>query len=230
MGDKVAKLLIVEDETDILHLLQFNFEREGFETHTARDGNEALRLAEERKPDLIVLDLLLPGRDGLEVCKTLKSREGSRNTPVIMLTAKGEEQDRITGFELGADDYVVKPFSPKELILRVKAVLRRKQERQDEGTVWEHKGLRVEFEAYRVFVDGAEIDLTATEFNLLTALIHAENRVLTREQLLDKVWGYEFVGYARTVDTHMHRLRLKLGPYADWIQTVRGVGYRLKRE
>jgi two-component system phosphate regulon response regulator PhoB len=230
MGERTAKLLIVEDETDILHLLQFNFQREGFETHTARDGNEALRLAQERRPDLIVLDLLLPGKDGLEVCKTLKSREDSRNTPIIMLTAKGEEQDRITGFELGADDYVVKPFSPKELILRVKAVLRRKRQRQEEETVWEHQGLRVEFEAYRVFVDDTEVDLTATEFNLLSALIQAENRVLTREQLLDKVWGYEFVGYARTVDTHMHRLRLKLGAYADWIQTVRGVGYRLKKE
>jgi two-component system phosphate regulon response regulator PhoB len=146
-----------------------------------------------------------------------------------MLTAKGEEEDRISGFELGADDYVVKPFSPKELILRVKAVLRRSRQLEESGE-WEQGGLRVEFDSFRVLIDGDEALLTATEFNLLSSLIKASGRVLTREQLLDQVWGYEFVGYARTVDTHMHRLRQKLGPYADWLETVRGIGYRLKRQ
>jgi two-component system phosphate regulon response regulator PhoB len=144
-----------------------------------------------------------------------------------MLTAKGEEEDRICGFELGADDYVVKPFSPKELLLRVKAVLRR-QDRSQRENAFEQNGLRVEYDSFRVFIQGEEAGLTATEFHLLAALIKAAGRVLTREQLLDQVWGYEFVGYARTVDTHMHRLRHKMGPLADWIETVRGIGYRFR--
>ncbi len=221
-------ILIVEDEADILNLLRYNFQSEGYEAWTAKDGEHALALIERQVPDVLLLDIMLPGMDGIEVCKVLKSKPETRDIPVIMLTAKGEEEDRISGFELGIDDYVVKPFSPRELILRVKAVLRRTKTPLKEEDIWEHSGLRVDFGAFRVMVDEAEADLTATEFNLLAALIRANGRVLSREHLLDKVWGYEFMGYARTVDTHMHRLRQKLGPYADWIHTVRGIGYRLK--
>lgn len=221
-------ILIVEDEADILNLLKYNFQSEGYEAWTAKDGEHALALIERQVPDVLLLDIMLPGMDGIEVCKVLKSKPETRDIPVIMLTAKGEEEDRISGFELGIDDYVVKPFSPRELILRVKAVLRRTKTPLKEEDIWEHSGLRVDFGAFRVMVDETEADLTATEFNLLAALIRANGRVLSREHLLDKVWGYEFMGYARTVDTHMHRLRQKLGPYADWIHTVRGIGYRLK--
>jgi two-component system phosphate regulon response regulator PhoB len=223
-------ILIVEDELDILNLLRYNFEHDGFETRTARDGDEAMQVLQSAEPpDLVLLDLMLPGLSGLDICKKIKSTPSTKHIPVVMLTAKGEEEDRISGFELGADDYVVKPFSPKELILRVKAVLRRSRQLEESGE-WEQGGLRVEFDSFRVLIDGDEALLTATEFNLLSSLIKASGRVLTREQLLDQVWGYEFVGYARTVDTHMHRLRQKLGPYADWLETVRGIGYRLKRQ
>jgi len=221
-------ILIVEDDLDILNLLRYNLEQDTFETLTARDGDEALEKLRNHSPDLVLLDLMLPGVSGLDVCKRLKSNPATRHIPVVMLTAKGEEEDRITGFELGADDYVVKPFSPKELILRIKAVLRRSRLKEESGH-WVQQGLKVEFDSFRVLVDGEETVLTATEFNLLGSLIKAAGRVLTREQLLDQVWGYEFVGYARTVDTHMHRLRQKLGPYADWLETVRGIGYRLKK-
>lgn len=221
-------ILIVEDEADILNLLKYNFQSEGYEALTAKDGEQALEIVERQKPDVLLLDIMLPGMDGIEVCKTLKAKSETRDIPVVMLTAKGEEEDRISGFELGIDDYVVKPFSPRELILRVGAVLRRSKNPPKHDDVWEHGGLRVDFGEFRVMVDDQEADLTATEFNLLAALIKANGRVLSREHLLDKVWGYEFMGYARTVDTHMHRLRQKIGPYADWIHTVRGIGYRLK--
>ncbi len=225
-----TKILIVEDEIDILNLLNFNFQNEGYITSTAKDGQTALELVRENTPDVILLDLMLPDKDGLEIAEILKSKSSTKNVPIIILTAKGEEEDRIKGFELGADDYVVKPFSPRELLLRVEAVLRRCRLVDQTSNVWEKGGLRVELDSFRVIRDGQDIELTATEFNLLISLMQSEGKVLTREQLLDKVWGYEFVGYARTVDTHMHRLRQKLGPYADWIQTVRGMGYRLYTE
>jgi len=224
---EAKKILIVEDDLDILNLLRYYFQYDGYETHTAKDGGHAIDLIQEAQPDLVLLDLMLPEMSGLEVCKRIKANPVTAGIPVIMLTAKGEEEDRISGFELGADDYVVKPFSPKELLLRVKAVMRR-QERSRKENVFEQNGLRVEYDSFRVFIQGKEAGLTATEFHLLTALIKAAGRVLTREQLLDQVWGYEFVGYARTVDTHMHRLRHKMGPLADWIETVRGIGYRFR--
>ncbi len=223
------KILLVEDEVDILNLLKFNFQNEGFAIYTAQDGDQALELAKKHLPHLIVLDLMLPGKDGLEVAKILKKKSETKEIPIIMLTAKGEEEDRVSGFELGADDYVVKPFSPRELLLRVWAVLKRTKNLAPKEDTWEKEGLRIEFETYRVLINTQEIDLTATEFQLLSSLVRAEGRVLSREQLLDLVWGYEFFGYARTVDTHMHRLRQKLGPFAEWIQTVRGIGYRLRK-
>ncbi len=225
-----ASILIVEDEPDILNLLHFNLQNHGYQAFSARDGEQALDLYQQVKPDLVILDIMLPGKSGLQVCKEIRTAAGGQETAVLLLTAKGEEQDRVLGFETGADDYVVKPFSPRELILRVQAILRRRglQQEQEEN-LWQRAGLRVEFDSCRVFVDQQEVELTATEFNMLKALIQSAGRVLTREQLLDQVWGFEFVGFARTVDTHMHRLRHKLGDYADWIQTVRGFGYRLHK-
>ncbi|UCG14773.1 MAG: response regulator [Deltaproteobacteria bacterium] len=222
------KILVVEDDTDILQLVAHNLKVADFDVLTAQDGYQALSLARNHLPDLIVLDLMLPGRDGFEVCKELKRSPVTQKIPVLMLTARGEEVDRIVGLELGADDYVVKPFSPRELILRVRAILRRFAPEERPITRWHRDGLEVDLEAHRVIVDDKEIDLTATEFRLLTELIRKMGKVLTRDQLLDKVWGYQFDGYARTVDTHIRRLRQKLGPYADWLETVRGVGYRFR--
>jgi two-component system phosphate regulon response regulator PhoB len=171
---------------------------------------------------------MLPGLDGFEVCKELKRSPTTKNIPVLMLTARGEEVDRIVGLELGADDYVVKPFSPRELVLRVRAILRRFSPEESPVTRWQRNGLGVDYESHRVTVDNQETILTATEFRLLAELIRNLGKVLTRDQLLDKVWGYQFDGYARTVDTHIRRLRQKIGPYAEWIETVRGVGYRFR--
>lgn len=223
-----TSVLIVEDEADILHLLKYNIEAAGFDVLTAQDGYEALSLAKRRLPDLILLDLMIPGLDGFEVCKELKRSSETKHIPIIMLTAKGEEVDRIVGLELGADDYVVKPFSPRELTLRIRAVLRRSGSEENLDTIWQEQGLRVDLEAHKVTVDDEEIVLTATEFKLLVEFIRSSGKVQTRDQLLDRVWGYQFDGYARTVDTHVRRLRQKLGRYSDWVETVRGVGYRFR--
>ena len=219
---------MVEDDVDILQLVDHNLKLADFHVLAAQDGYEALSLAKKHLPQLVILDLMLPGLDGFEVCKELKRSPTTRNIPVLMLTARGEEVDRIVGLELGADDYVVKPFSPRELVLRVRAILRRFAPEESAVTSWQRNGLVVDFDSYRVRVDHQETILTATEFRLLAELIRNLGKVLTRNQLLDKVWGYQFDGYARTVDTHIRRLRQKIGPYAEWIETVRGVGYRLR--
>ncbi len=219
------KILVIEDEQDICNLLHINLESEGFKAIQALDGESGLRLAFEELPDLIVLDLMLPGVDGLKVCKRLKGDEKTADIPLLMLTARGEEVDRVVGFELGADDYVVKPFSVREVILRIKAILKRRTE-ESSDTSWVFQGLKVDTDSMFCAVDGEEIKLTATEFKLLAHLIHNRGKVLSREHLLDKVWGYEFEGYARTVDTHVRRLRIKLGGYAEFVHTVRGIGYR----
>jgi DNA-binding response OmpR family regulator len=221
-------ILVVEDDTDILGLVTHNLKSAEFDVLTAQDGYVALSLAKKHLPQLVILDLMLPGLDGFEVCKELKRSPATKNIPVLMLTARGEEVDRIVGLELGADDYVVKPFSPRELVLRVRAILRRFEGVEPAVTKWQRNGLGVDFESHRVTVDNQETILTATEFRLLTELIRNLGKVLTRDQLLDKVWGYQFDGYARTVDTHIRRLRQKIGPYAGWIETVRGVGYRFR--
>lgn len=223
-----ARILIVEDDSDILHLLAYNIEAAGFDVVTAMDGNTALEMVRRHPPDLVVLDLMIPGIDGFEVCKELKRGAETRGIPVIMLTARGEEVDRIVGLELGADDYVVKPFSPRELILRIRAILRRSATDATEERIWRSEGLSVDFEGHKLTVDGAETPLTATEFKLLAEFVRTPGKVLTRDQLLDRVWAYQFEGYARTVDTHVRRLRRKLGPHADRVETVRGVGYRFR--
>ena len=221
------QILIVEDEADIRELLRFNLEREGFSVLEAADGNEGLKLALQHMPDLMLLDVMLPGFDGFEVCRRLGAQSETANIPVLMLTARGEEMDRVVGLSLGADDYVVKPFSVRELMLRIRAVLRRGT-RSSESPVLERHGIRLRPEAHTAEVQGEEMPLTATEFRLLEDLLRHAGSVRTREQLLNKVWGYSFEGYARTVDTHVRRLRAKLGGAAAMLETVRGVGYRIK--
>lgn len=223
------KILVVEDHQDTRELLKYNLESAGYEVVAAADGLTGLEMAQAHKPDLIILDLMLPGMDGLEACRRMKQDAELAGTPVIMLTAKGEEVDRIVGLELGADDYVVKPFSPRELVLRIKAVMRRASGAgPDGGKVWQKDGLRVDFEAHSLEVDGAASPLTATEFKLLSELIQGRGKVQTRDHLLDTVWDTHFEGYSRTVDTHIRRLRQKLGAHAERIETVRGVGYRFR--
>lgn len=225
----VHKILVVEDHKDTRELLKYNLAAAGFDVAAAEDGQSGVKLAEAFKPDIVLLDLMMPGMDGLEVCRQLKAKTELARIPVIMLTAKGEEIDKIVGLELGADDYVVKPFSPRELVLRIKAVLRRSGAPVPNAPkIWEREKLKIDFEAHQVTLDDEEIPLTATEFKLLTVLISGAGKVQTRDNLLDTVWDTHFEGYSRTVDTHVRRLRQKLGPYADWIETVRGVGYKFK--
>lgn len=221
------QILIVEDEADIRELLRFNLEREGFSVLEAADGNEALKLARQHLPALMLLDVMMPGPDGFEVCRLLGAQAETAHIPVLILTARGEEMDRVVGLSLGADDYVVKPFSVRELMLRIRAVLRRGP-RSGESPVLERHAIRLRPDAHAAEAHGEELQLTATEFRLLEDLLRHAGSVRTREQLLDKVWGYSFEGYARTVDTHVRRLRAKLGPAASMLETVRGVGYRIK--
>lgn len=221
-------VLVVEDDEDILQLLVFNLESAGYEVVAVRDGFEGLNSARSRRPDLIILDLMLPGMDGFDVCKELKRRSNTATIPVVMLTARGEEVDRVVGLELGADDYIVKPFSPRELLLRIRAILKRTSPVTESRSRYKQDGLIVDTEAHKASIDDEVLSLTATEFKLLAELIKNKGRVRTRDQLLNSVWGYEFEGYARTVDTHIRRLRQKLEQYSDFVETVRGVGYRFK--
>ncbi|HSY22078.1 MAG TPA: response regulator [Polyangiaceae bacterium] len=221
----MARIVVVEDEADIQAVLEYNLKREGHDVVLASTAKEGLRLARERRPDLVLLDLMLPDGSGTELCKTLRQDAGMRSVRVMMLTAKGEEIDRVLGFELGADDYVVKPFSVRELLLRVQAVLRRAAT-EDGAESTQFGMLRVDRGAHRVWVDGQEVELTALEFKLLLTLHDRRNRVQTRDALLSDVWKIDADVTTRTVDTHVKRLREKLGPAGIYVQTVRGVGYR----
>ncbi len=225
---KKYKVLVIEDEEDIQNLLLLNLESAGYKVLVSDNGYDGLIIAREELPEVILLDLMLPHMDGLEVCRRLKSDARLRNIKVIMVTAKGEEVDRIVGFELGADDYVVKPFSIRELLLRVKAIIRRDvDDESQKDQIWKHEGLEFDSGAMQLSLDGKNIDLTATELRLLAEFIQNQGKVLSRESLLNKVWGYEFEGYNRTVDTHIRRLRVKLGKYSEIIHTSRGLGYKL---
>jgi two-component system phosphate regulon response regulator PhoB len=221
----MARILVIEDEVDLQQVLGYNLRQAGHEVRLAARGTDGLKLARDERPDLILLDLMLPDVSGNEVCKQLKKSESTGAVPVMMITARGEEIDRVLGFELGADDYVVKPFSVRELLLRVQAVLRRNTTR-DQSAHTTFGQLRIDREAHRVWVGEEEITLTALEFRLLLALFDARNRVKTRSVLLDGVWGIEAEVTTRTVDTHVKRLRQKLGSAGDYIETIRGVGYR----
>ena len=220
------KIYIVEDEPDIRETLKYNFSNEGFKVSTAPDGEEALSNIKKILPDVLILDLMLPGISGLDVCKSIRADDDIRDISIIMLTAKGEEIDRVIGFELGADDYVTKPFSVRELILRVKVLLKKQRESLVENKLVTFGPIRIDLDAHELKINDKEIVLTALEFKLLQHLVKRKGRVQTREQLLGDVWGYSAEVTTRTVDTHIKRLREKLGNTSDYIQTIRGVGYR----
>ena len=217
--------MIIEDESDVADLLTLNLRKAGFKTSTAADGATGLQKVRDARPDFIILDLMLPKMSGLEVCKILKTDTATSHTPILMLTAKAEEIDRIVGLEFGADDYVTKPFSPREVVLRIRAILRRgetPEERLKAGPI------SIDPARYEVRVNGRQVHLTSIEFKLLQKLIQRRGRVQERDRLLNEVWGYESVIDTRTVDTHVRRLREKLGKAGDAIETIRGFGYRLR--
>ena len=219
-------ILIVDDEQDVLDLLAYNLQKAGFKTSVARDGATALQKARDTIPSLLVLDLMLPEIEGTEVCKQLRADPKTAAIPILMLTAKAEEVDRIVGLELGADDYVTKPFSPREMVLRIKKLLARTQGKSGPAELLKSGDLVVDVAKHQVAIKGKVVELTATEFRLLAMLMERRGRVQTRDRLLTDVWGYEGDVDTRTVDTHVRRLREKLGKAADLIETVRGVGYR----
>ena len=222
----MARVLVIEDEQALQKVLDYNLRQAGHQVMSALRGDEGARLAREFQPDVVLLEMMLPDLSGTEVCKALKRDAETRDIPILMVSAQGDEVDRIVGFELGAADYVVKPFSVRELVLRVQAILRRVKRGPAESKRIELGCLRIEPEAHRAWVDGAEVELTLLEFRLLVSLYENRNRVQTRGGLLDGVWGMDVNITTRTVDTHVKRLRDKLGAAGDYIQTVRGIGYR----
>ena len=222
------RILVIDDEPDILELVRFGLLQEGFSVETAATAQEGLDRLRGDLPDLVVLDLMLPDLSGTEVCRRIRSRSATADLPVVMLTARAEELDRVVGFEVGADDYVTKPFSSRELALRVKAVLRRRNSAPSDERPLSHGSLEVDRARHRCRVAGEDVDLTAKEFGLLVALMNRAGRVLSREKLLDELWGADVSVTHRTVDTHLKRLREKLGEAGRYIHTVRGVGYRFE--
>jgi two-component system phosphate regulon response regulator PhoB len=223
------RILIVEDERSLVKPLEYNFHREGYDTIVAHDGIEGLRKAQMQLPDLIVLDVMLPGMSGLEVCKELRAGDKTRDIPVIMLTARTEETDQVVGFSVGADDYVTKPFSTKVLLQRIKALLRRKEGQVEAGDKFEHLGVCIDRVRHQVTKDGEALDLTPTEFRLLECMLKQPGRAFSRHQLMDAAIGEGAVVLERTIDVHIKTLRKKLDD-ADLIQTVRGVGYRFRED
>jgi DNA-binding response OmpR family regulator len=221
-----SKILVVDDEPEAVELVEFNLKQAGFAVVTAADGAEALQKARATTPDLVVLDLMLPEIGGLEICRMLRRDPATAAMPIIMLTAKAAEIDRVLGLELGADDYLTKPFSPRELVLRVKKLLQRGQGAAEEANILRFGDLLIDAPRHVVSWRGKSIDLTATEFRLLTVLAQRRGRVQSRDQLLRDVWDYNSLVDTRTVDTHIRRLREKLGAAAKYLDTVRGVGYR----
>ena len=226
------KILVIEDEPDIRKLVQYNLTQEHFNVVEAEDGEQGLSLLQREKPNLVILDLMLPGLSGLELCKLLRQRSDTSRLPILMLTAKAGEADRIVGLEMGADDYLAKPFSPREMVARVRAILRRAESKPAAETAvsYEKGPLKIDFSTYEVFVRGKPVKLTLKEFELLRFLVQNPSRVLNRDQLLDRVWGGETFVTPRTVDVHIRRLRKAIEKddrKPKWILTVRGVGYKL---
>lgn len=221
-----SKILVVDDEPDAVELVAFNLRNAGFDVVTAEDGAAALKKARSTTPDLMVLDVMLPEIDGFEVCKLLRRDPATAAMPIIMLTAKAAEIDRVLGLEFGADDYLTKPFSPRELILRIKKLIQRKTGAAEKAELYRAGALMLDTARHVVTVKDKPIILTATEFNLLLVLLQRRGRVQSRDQLLRDVWGYDRIVDTRTVDTHMRRLREKLGPASEFLETVRNVGYR----
>jgi two-component system phosphate regulon response regulator PhoB len=223
------KILVIEDELDILEVIEFNLSREGYDVICASNGEEGLRKVREKQPHLVLLDIMLPGLDGIEVCKRLQADPQTKRIPVIMVTAKGEESDIVLGLGVGADDYIAKPFSPRELVARVKAVLRRGALQQEEvATRIEREGLVIDKARHEVLVDGETVTFTPTELRLLYFLASRPGRVFTREQILDRVLGEHVVVTDRNIDVHIRAVRQKLGRHRDLIETIRGLGYRFR--
>jgi len=222
------KIVIIEDERDLAELLAFNLEKEGFQTSISLDGRAGLERVTSELPDLVILDLMLPEMNGTEVCKLLRKQSSTVGIPIIMLTAKGEEIDRVVGFEVGADDYLVKPFSTRELLLRIRAILRRTSPEQTDVKIISVGNLVIDTSRHLVAVAGEEVSLTTTEFKLLLTLAERLGRMQSRDYLLRDVWGYSHTADSRTVDTHITRLRNKLGVAGDLIKTVRGFGYKME--
>lgn len=220
-------VLVVEDENDVVDLLRYHFKKAGFKVEIANSGDAGLSAVRSQRPDAVVLDLMLPGMTGLEVCRALKADSETASIPVLMLTARSEVKDRVKGLEIGADDYVTKPFSPKEVVLRVQGLLRRIRSAAEEVSVLEADGISIDKSTLRASMGNERLDLTTIEFKLLLALMNNRGRILSRETLLSDVWGYSTGADTRTVDTHMRRLREKLGDHAAKVETVRGQGYRL---
>ena len=223
----MGKILIVDDEPDIVELVKINLEKNGFDVISSYTGREIFDLFKKFSIDLVILDLMLPDIDGLEICKILKSENETKNIPIIMLTAKDTEIDKVLGLELGADDYITKPFSPRELVARVRAVLRRTKRSSDERILTFDNILKIDLKKFEVFVNGKKINLTTTEFKLLKALAIRRGEVLSRNELLDYIWGNEKIVIDRTIDVHIKHLREKLGKVGKFIKNVRGVGYKL---
>jgi two-component system alkaline phosphatase synthesis response regulator PhoP len=226
-----GKILIVDDEANIRELVKYSLEREGFSTAEAADGPACLAMVSREKPDLIVLDIMIPGKDGLEVCRTIKAKPETAGIAIIMLTAKAEEIDTVLGLEMGADDYVTKPFSPRELTARVKAVLRRSHKEPLQADELVFGSLRLNLVSYETFLGKEKLELTPKEYELLKCFVSEPGKAFTRDQLLNKVWGYEYAGDTRTVDVHIRHLRLKLSAdpaLAESLETLRSVGYRLR--
>ena len=231
MAKTGQRILIVEDEPDIRKLVNYNLVQERFKVLEAEDGEQGLKIVQREKPDLVILDLMLPGLSGMELCKILRGRSETEKLPVLMLTAKAGEADRIVGLEMGADDYLAKPFSPRELVARVRAILRRAEsaKQPDNSPAYDKGGLKIDYSTYEVFARGTSVKLTLKEFELLRFLVQNPNRVLSRDQLLDRVWGGETYVTPRTVDVHIRRLRKAIekdDSKPKWILTLRGVGYK----
>ncbi len=222
-----AKILIIEDDRDIVEMLEYNLQEQGYDTISAFNGKDGIVLAQKEQPDLIILDIMLPITDGFEVCRTIKSNQMTTNIPIIILSAKSQETDKVVGLELGADDYVTKPFSPRELLARIKAMLRRGREPQPSGVI-KRGDIIIDSTRHKVAIRGKEILLTFTEFKLLELMARRPGIVLSRDRILNAVSGDDAVVCDRTVDAHIKSLRQKLGKAKDYIETVRGVGYRFK--
>jgi len=228
----MSKILVVDDAEHIVELISFNLKNEGHDILVAYEGGEALKLVDSEMPDLVLLDLMLPGIDGIEICRRIRGNEITKNIPIIMITAKGEEIDKVLGLEIGADDYITKPFGVRELLARVKAILRRSKRMEIvlEAKHHESYGINLDVEKHEVRKNGELVDLTFKEFELLKLLFEHKGKVLTRDYLLDKIWGYDYFGETRTVDVHIRHLRKKIGEEKgnEFIETVRGVGYKLR--
>lgn len=228
-----TRILVVDDEKDILELISYNLKKEGFEIYVSTDGEDALRRVKQEKYDMIILDLMLPGIQGMELCSILKSSEDTSDVPIIMLTAKSEELDKVLGLEMGADDYITKPFSPRELIARVKAVLRRTREKPAKDKIIQIGGLEINTDTYQVVKNGMQLKLSATEFKLLLYLVQRKGRVFNRTMLLDALWKDEAFVEPRTVDVHVRRLRERIEDdpaHPEYIKTRRGLGYYMEAE